>query len=367
MAKISFGESSRRSDPEEFPCPRPSSSQKGSVAVLGYGVQGPGRPQHEGQRNSGDHRPAEEHSFLDKALKDGWVPGETLFPWKRHAREERSSNICSPTRAERVLAQAETASDRRKDPLLLPRVLHHLPGFERGDSSEKPGRNSGRPQGSGLSLRRNFLEGSGINSSFAVFQTTPGKPRKRPWPWESPWGPATSFPQPSKMSLQHLVARGSAHGAIAGIMEAQYNELRSTGTAQRGLQRNRGRVHPEPDQTPPKRNGLAVRQLQHHRQRGALDWKGKFRDAVAPLFSQLYKGSPTERKQDRAGEEHPADYRQKLDAELAQMRNSECGRPAKKSANCGGELEERSVRTVPGLKSQSQVKNHKPEACDLNL
>ena len=43
------------------------------------------------------------------------------------------------------------------------------------------------PKGSGLSVRRNFLEGSGINSSYAIFQDYAGKPKKRPLRWDWPW------------------------------------------------------------------------------------------------------------------------------------------------------------------------------------
>jgi ketol-acid reductoisomerase len=55
-----------------------------------------------------------------------------------------------------------------------------------------------------------------------------------------------------------------------------------------------------------------------------LDWKGKFRDAVAPLFSDLYKRvtNGTEAKIVLDKNSQP-DYREKLNAELAEMGNSE--------------------------------------------
>jgi ketol-acid reductoisomerase len=62
-------------------------------------------------------------------------------------------------------------------------------------------------------------------------------------------------------------------------------------------------------------------------QRGALDWKKKFRNAVAPVFRELY----TRVKQGKETEivlkaNSAPDYREKLDKELAEMRNSEMWR-----------------------------------------
>jgi ketol-acid reductoisomerase len=59
-------------------------------------------------------------------------------------------------------------------------------------------------------------------------------------------------------------------------------------------------------------------------QRGALDWKNRFRDAVAPVFEELYKRvtSGVETKIVLEANSAP-DYREKLEKELAQMRNSE--------------------------------------------
>ena len=59
-------------------------------------------------------------------------------------------------------------------------------------------------------------------------------------------------------------------------------------------------------------------------QRGALDWRHKFRKAVEPVFDELYesvvKGEET-RIVLAAGA--AKDYREKLDAELKEMRDSE--------------------------------------------
>jgi len=94
-------------------------------------------------------------------------------------RERTIIEYCSPTGAERFWPKLKPHSDRRKDPLLLPLV----PITYRDLSGVIPPKNLDvilvAPKGSGLSLRRNFLEGSGINSSFAVFQDYTGKAREK--------------------------------------------------------------------------------------------------------------------------------------------------------------------------------------------
>ncbi|MCJ7641427.1 MAG: ketol-acid reductoisomerase, partial [Desulfobacterales bacterium] len=66
-------------------------------------------------------------------------------------------------------------------------------------------------------------------------------------------------------------------------------------------------------------------------QRGALDWKGKFREAVAPVFDRLYDSvaNGTEAKIVLEKNSQP-DYREKLNAELAEMGNSEMWRAGAK-------------------------------------
>jgi len=65
---------------KNFPWKRPGGIENETVAVLGYGVQGPGQALNMrdngirvivGQREGG--------SSWDKAVADGFVPGETLF------------------------------------------------------------------------------------------------------------------------------------------------------------------------------------------------------------------------------------------------------------------------------------------------
>ncbi len=125
------------------------------------------------------------------------------------------------------------------------------------------------PKGSGTSVRANFLAGSGINSSFAVEQDYTGRALERTLALGIAIGSGYLFPTTFKNEVYSDLTgeRGVLMGALAGVMEAQYNVLRETRPfAQRSLQRNRRRADPKPDPPGgPEWHGLDVCQLQHHR------------------------------------------------------------------------------------------------------
>jgi ketol-acid reductoisomerase len=62
-------------------------------------------------------------------------------------------------------------------------------------------------------------------------------------------------------------------------------------------------------------------------QRGALDWRKPFKDAVAPVFEKLYQSvvSGVETRITLEANSAP-DYREKLEKELKEMRESEMWR-----------------------------------------
>ena len=212
------------------------------------------------------------------------------------------------------------------------------------------------PKGSGLSLRRNFLEGSGINSSYAVFQDYTGKAKEKTLALGMAMGSGYLFPTTfEKEVFSDLTGeRGVLMGAIAGIMEAQYDELRKHGHSPSEAFNETVEEFTQSLIKLAAEKGMdwLYANCSTTAQRGALDWKGRFRDAVAPLFSELYKRveDGTEAKIVLEKNSQP-DYREKLDAELAEMRNSEMWQAGRKSPGSpSGELEERSVNTGYGLR-----------------
>src|SRR4029079_18723214 len=59
-------------------------------------------------------------------------------------------------------------------------------------------------------------------------------------------------------------------------------------------------------------------------QRGALDWWKKFRDATLPVFNDLDESFATGKESQRSIDSNSqVDYREKLEAELKELRESE--------------------------------------------
>ena len=80
---------------DEFPLERAREIlNKETVAVLGYGVQGPGQSLN--LRDNGINvivGQREGSPTWDKAVEDGWIPGETLFPVEEAAQKGTPSYL----------------------------------------------------------------------------------------------------------------------------------------------------------------------------------------------------------------------------------------------------------------------------------
>jgi ketol-acid reductoisomerase len=235
MAKINFGgvwEEVVTS--EEFPLSRAQEVLKGeTVAVLGYGVQGPGQALNlrdngirviVGQREGG--------TTWKKAVADGFVPGKTLFPIEEAAK-----------RGTIIAYLLSDAGQTQMWPTIKPcltkgKTLYFSHGFSityREQTGVIPPPDIDvvlvAPKGSGRSLRTNFIDGSGINSSFAVFQDASGKATEKTIALGIAIGSGYLFPTTfEKEVFSDLTGeRGVLMGALAGVMEAQYNVLRKNG------------------------------------------------------------------------------------------------------------------------------------------
>jgi len=301
-----------------------------TVAVLGYGVQGPGQALNMrdngirvivGQREGGDS--------WDKAVADGFVPGETLFPLKEAA--ERGTVI------QYLLSDAGQKDmwPEIKACLSEGDALYFSHGFSITYSDRTgvvPPNNVDvilvAPKGSGRTVRTNFLAGSGINSSIAVFQDYTGKARDRAIALGIAIGSGYLFPTTfEKEVFSDLTGeRGILMGCLAGVMEAQYNCLRKNGHSPseafnetvEELTQSLIRLVAE--------NGMdwMYANCSTTAQRGALDWKGRFRDAVVPVFDELYKRVASgEETQIVLDSNSAPDYREKLNRELEEMKNME--------------------------------------------
>ena len=305
-----------------------------TIVVLGYGVQGPGQGLNlrdngfqviVGQRES-------ESVYWDKAVADGFVPGETLFSIEEAAK--RGTIILY------LLSDAGQVAtwDTVKNCLNPGDALYFSHGFSIVYKDQTgiipPGHVDVilvAPKGSGRTVRTNFLEGSGINSSFAVYQDHTGKARERTLALGIGIGSGYLFETTFQKEVHSDLTgeRGVLMGCLAGVMEAQYNTLRKNGHSPseafnetvEELTQSLIRLVAE--------NGMdwMFSNCSTTAQRGALDWAPRFRDAVTPLFDELYESVVSGKETRRVIEANSApDYLEKLGKELEVIRNSEMWR-----------------------------------------
>lgn len=316
---------------EEFPLEKAREVLKNEVvAVIGYGVQGPGQALNL-QDNGvhvivGQRKPSKS---WDKAIADGFVPGETLFEIEEAL--EKGTVICY------LLSDAAQIE-------YWPKVKAHLtPGkalyFSHGFGvtfNERTGIVPPSdvdvflvaPKGSGTSLRRMFLENRGLNSSFALYQDATGKGRERVVALGIAIGSGYLFETDFKREVySDLVGeRGTLMGAIQGIFAAQYEVLRKNGHSPSEAFNETVEELTQSLMPLVSENGMdwMYGNCSTTAQRGALDWWKRFRDATQPLFEALYESVATGQEAQLAIDSNSkSDYRTKLDMELAELNQSE--------------------------------------------
>ena len=338
MAKLVFGEVEENVvTREEFSIEKAQEVLKNeTVAVLGYGVQGPGQSLNlkdnginviVGQRQNS--------ASWDKAVKDGWVPGETLFPIEEAL--EKATII------QYLLSDAGQiqAWETVKKYLTPGKTLYFSHGF--GITfSEKTGIIPPKdidvilvaPKGSGTSLRRLFVEGKGINSSIAIYQDVTGKAEEKVKALGIAVGSGYLFETDFEKEVYSDLTgeRGTLMGAIAGIFEAQYEVLRENGHSPSEAFNETVEELTQSLMPLVAENGMdwMYANTSTTAQRGALDWKNKFKTAVQPVFKDLYNSVKTGQEAQRSIDTNSQnDYRVKLDGELEEIRESEMWKTGK--------------------------------------
>ncbi len=305
-----------------------------TIAVIGYGVQGPGQSLN--LRDNGfnvivGQRPGK---TFDKAVADGWVPGETLFGIEEACR--RGTNVMCLRSDAAVLSVWPTI----KSQLKAGDALYFSHGFAitwNDRTGVVPPADVDvimvAPKGSGTTVRSLFLEGRGINASFAVEQDYTGRALERTLALGIGIGSGylfeTTFRREATSDLTG--ERGALMGAIQGLFAAQYEVLRENG------------------HTPSEAFNETVEELTQSlmplfaakgmdwmyancsttAQRGALDWMTPFHDAIKPVMERLYKSvKDGVEAQISIDSNSKPDYRVKLEAELKDLRESELWRTA---------------------------------------
>lgn len=332
MAKINFGGVEENVvTREEFPLEKAREVLKNeTVAVIGYGVQGPGQALNLRDNGInvivGQRKPSKS---WDAAVKDGFVEGKTLFSIEEAL--ERGTIICYLLSDAGQIALWPTVNKYLKPG----KTLYFSHGFGityKEQTNIIPSKDIDvilvAPKGSGTSLRRLFVEGKGLNSSFAIFQDATGKAREKVVALGIAVGSGYLFETDFKKEVYSDLTgeRGTLMGAIQGIFEAQYNVLRKRGHSPSEAFNETVEELTQSLMPLVAENGMdwMYANCSTTAQRGALDWRHKFRDAVAPVFEELYDSVAQGREAERTIKlNSQPDYRVKLEAELKELRESE--------------------------------------------
>ena len=291
-----------------------------TIAVIGYGVQGPAQALN--MRDNGFKVIIGQASRFkvqwDKAIADGWVPGETLFEIEEAAKKATMIQYLVSDAGQKAVWPLLKGCLNEGDALYF---SHGFSIVYKEQTGIVPPPNIDviivAPKGSGASVRTNFLDGSGINSSFGVFQDATGRARERTLAVGIAIGSGYLFPT----TFEHEVLsdltgeRGILMGALAGVMEAQYDVLRENG------------------HSPSEAFNETVEELTQSLIRlvgengMALDWKPRFKEATLPVFKDLYDSVKTGKETAIVLDVNSKpDYQEKLDEELKVIRESEMWR-----------------------------------------
>ncbi len=318
---------------EEFPLEKAREVLKNeTIAVIGYGVQGPGQSMNLRDNGFNVIVGQREGKTFDKAVADGWVPGETLFSIEEACKRATIIQLLLSD-----AAQIECWPLIKK--YLTPgKTLYFSHGFAitwNDRTGIVPPKDVDvimiAPKGSGTSLRRMFVQGRGLNSSYAIYQDATGHA------WEkvialgigvgSGYLFETTFTKEATSDLTG--ERGSLMGAIQGLLLAQYEVLRENGHSPseafnetvEELTQSLGPLFGE--------NGMdwMYANCSTTAQRGALDWMGPFHDAIKPVMQKLYHSVITgQEAQISIDSNSKPNYREGLEKELAALRDSEMWR-----------------------------------------
>jgi ketol-acid reductoisomerase len=317
---------------DEFPMAKAREVLKNeTIAVIGYGVQGPAQALNM-KDNGFNVIIGQSEKFKrdwDRAVADGWVPGKTLFDIEEAAKKGTVVQMLVSDAAQKAIWPLIKKCLNPGDALYF---SHGFSIVYKDQTGVIPAKDVDvilvAPKGSGTSVRRNYLSGAGINSSFAVEQDYTGRAKERCMALGIAVGSGYLFPTTFQKEVYSDLTgeRGVLMGGLAGMMEAQYLVLRENGHSPSEAFNETVEELTESLIRLVGENGMdwMYTNCSFTAQRGALDWKPKFRDAVLPVFKELYKsvagGKETARVLAAGG---APNYQEQLTTELNELGNSE--------------------------------------------
>ena len=321
---------------QEFPLEKAQEILKGkTVAVLGYGIQGPGQALN--MRDNGinvivgQRKNTKANSSWSRAIKDGWVEGKTLFSLEEAAEK---GDIIMMLVSDGSVGQVWKKIEKYVTPGKYLYFSHGFGYVYNKLTGIHPAKGVGvvmvAPKGSGTSVRRNFLSGAGINSSYA-FEPN-GMKKKAVEDVTKAIGIAVGsgylFPTTfeNEVTSDLVGERGILMGALAGVMEAQFYTLRANGHSPseafnetcEELTQSLIRLVDE--------NGMdwMYSNCSQTAQHGALKWRPLFRKATEPVFKKLYASVKSMKEAKEVIKDTGcADYKERMAAKLQDMHDSE--------------------------------------------
>jgi len=331
MAQIKFGGTVENVvTRDEFPLQKALEVLKNeTIAVLGYGVQGPAQASNLKDNGFNVIVGQRRGSYWQNAISDGWVEGKNLYSLEEACEKgtiimyllSDAGQMSSWPIIKKYLTQGKTLyfshgfsiTFQHQTGVIPPKVIDVV---------------LVAPKGSGRSVRSLFLKGKGINSSYAIYQDYTGKAKDKVMALGIGIGSGYLFETDFKKEVYSDLTgeRGVLMGAVAGIMEAQYQVLRERGHSPSEAFNETVEEFTQSLVPLIGENGMEwmYANCSTTAQRGALDWKVKFKAAVLPIFNELYdsvtSGKETTRVIDTCGKD---DYRDKLNIELKEMGESE--------------------------------------------
>lgn len=334
MAEMNFGGVTENVvTSKEFPLDKAREVLKNeTIAVIGYGIQGPGQAGNLRDNGFNVIVGQRKGKTYDKAVADGWVPGKTLFSIEEAA--AKGTIVCM------LLSDAGQidAWPKIKPHLTAGKTLYYSHGFAinwQDRTGVVPPKDIDvimvAPKGSGTSLRTMFLEGRGLNCSYAIYQDASGHAEEKTIAFGIGIGAGYLFKTTfAKEATSDLTGeRGSLMGAIEGLLEAQYEVLREHGHSPseafnetvEELTQSLGPLFGA------KGMDWMYANCSTTAQRGALDWRPRFKEAIKPVMEWLYLSVETgQEAQISIDSNSKPDYREKLNAELKSMHDMEMWR-----------------------------------------
>src|SRR3989338_4121159 len=299
------------------------------IAILGYGPQGRGQSLNLRDQGFNVIVGLRKGSSWDKAQKEGWVEGKNLFEMEEAAKKG--------TLIQFLLSDAGQIAfwPKLKECLNEGDCLYFSHGFGivfSNDTKIIPPKNVDvvlcAPKGSGLTVRTHFLDGRGINASYAVYQDATGRACERVQAVGIAIGSGHLFETTFQKEVHSDLTgeRCILMGLIQGAIKAQYEVLRAHGHSpseayNESIEEAFQSLYPLIGE---KGMDLMYANCSTTAQRGALDWAPRFEKAIKPVIEECYKSVQTGNEARITIEANSkSDYRPKLEKELETMANQE--------------------------------------------